>query len=182
MFLIIVPGLSFEVAARGTVGYRQRMAAATAKNLEHVRAEIARACRDAGRDPAGVTLIAVSKTFTADAIEPAIDRGPTCVRRKSRAGGERKMARVACETPGHRVASHRSAAIEQGERSGRAVRRDSFCRSGQSLRGARERDWQTATATDSVRRDQYRRRAAKGRRPAAGCGCISGERVATITV
>lgn len=33
MLLIIVPGLSFEVAARGTVGYRQRMAAATAKIL-----------------------------------------------------------------------------------------------------------------------------------------------------
>lgn len=72
MLLIIVPGLSFEVAARGTVGYRQRMAAATAKNLEDVRAEILRACRDASRNPADVMLIAVSKTFSADAIEPAI--------------------------------------------------------------------------------------------------------------
>src|SRR4249920_1288153 len=51
------------------------MAAATAKNLEHVRAEIARACRDANRDPAEVTLIAVSKTFSVDAIEPAIGAG-----------------------------------------------------------------------------------------------------------
>ena len=51
------------------------MAAATSKNLEHVQTEIARACRDAGRDPADVTLIAVSKTFTADAIEPAIGAG-----------------------------------------------------------------------------------------------------------
>lgn len=72
MLLIIVPGLSFEVAARGTVGYRQRMAAATAKNLEDVRAEILRACRDASRNPADVMLIAVSKTFSTDAIEPAI--------------------------------------------------------------------------------------------------------------
>jgi pyridoxal phosphate enzyme (YggS family) len=72
MLLIIVPGLSFEVAARGTVGYRQRMAAATAKNLEDVRAKILRACRDASRNPADVMLIAVSKTFSADAIEPAI--------------------------------------------------------------------------------------------------------------
>jgi PLP dependent protein len=40
-----------------------------------VRAEIARACRDAGRDPAGVTLVAVSKTFAADAIEPVIAAG-----------------------------------------------------------------------------------------------------------
>ena len=40
-----------------------------------VRADIARACRDAGRDPASVTLIAVSKTFGTDAIEPVIAAG-----------------------------------------------------------------------------------------------------------
>lgn len=40
-----------------------------------VRAEIARACRDAGRDPATVTLVAVSKTFGPDAIEPVIAAG-----------------------------------------------------------------------------------------------------------
>jgi hypothetical protein len=40
-----------------------------------VRAEIARACRDAGRDPATVTLVAISKTFAADAIEPVIAAG-----------------------------------------------------------------------------------------------------------
>jgi pyridoxal phosphate enzyme (YggS family) len=43
--------------------------------LAGVRAEIARACRDAGRDPATVTLVAVSKTFDAEAIEPAIAAG-----------------------------------------------------------------------------------------------------------
>jgi len=43
--------------------------------LEAVRAEIVRACRDAGRDPAEVTLIAVSKTFGAEAIEPVIAAG-----------------------------------------------------------------------------------------------------------
>jgi PLP dependent protein len=43
--------------------------------LANVRAAITRACRDAGRDPAEVTLIAVSKTFGADAIEPAIEAG-----------------------------------------------------------------------------------------------------------
>jgi hypothetical protein len=43
--------------------------------LDTVRAEIARACRDAGRDPAGVTLVAVSKTFPAEAIEPVIAGG-----------------------------------------------------------------------------------------------------------
>jgi pyridoxal phosphate enzyme (YggS family) len=47
----------------------------SASGLEHVRAEIARACRDAGRDPAKVTLVAVSKTFAAEAIEPVIGAG-----------------------------------------------------------------------------------------------------------
>jgi pyridoxal phosphate enzyme (YggS family) len=46
-----------------------------ADGLSAVRTEIARACRDAGRDPAGVTLVAVSKTFSADAIEPVIAAG-----------------------------------------------------------------------------------------------------------
>jgi PLP dependent protein len=40
-----------------------------------VRAEIARACREAARDPASVSLVAVSKTFAADAIEPVIGSG-----------------------------------------------------------------------------------------------------------
>jgi PLP dependent protein len=43
--------------------------------LDQVRAQIARACRDAGRDPATVTLLAVSKTFDAAAIEPVIIAG-----------------------------------------------------------------------------------------------------------
>jgi len=50
------------------------MSEATA-GLTHVRAEIVRACKDAGRDPASVTLVAVSKTFPAEAIEPVIDAG-----------------------------------------------------------------------------------------------------------
>ena len=40
-----------------------------------VRAEIARACRDARRDPAAVTLVAISKTFGVEAIEPVIAAG-----------------------------------------------------------------------------------------------------------
>jgi PLP dependent protein len=43
--------------------------------ISAVRSEIARACREAGRDPASVTLIAVSKTFAAEAIEPVIASG-----------------------------------------------------------------------------------------------------------
>jgi pyridoxal phosphate enzyme (YggS family) len=43
--------------------------------LAAVRGEIAAACRDAGRAPEEVTLVAVSKTFAPDAIEPVIAAG-----------------------------------------------------------------------------------------------------------
>jgi len=43
--------------------------------LAAVRQEIARACREASRDPASVMLVAVSKTFDADAISPVIAAG-----------------------------------------------------------------------------------------------------------
>jgi PLP dependent protein len=46
-----------------------------ATHLAKVREEIARACASAGRDPGSVTLVAVSKTFGADAIEPVIAAG-----------------------------------------------------------------------------------------------------------
>lgn len=47
----------------------------TLSPLAAVRAEIASACRDAKRDPASVTLVAVSKTFDASAIVPVIGEG-----------------------------------------------------------------------------------------------------------
>jgi PLP dependent protein len=40
-----------------------------------VREDIASACREAGRDPSTVTLVAVSKTFGAEAITPVIAAG-----------------------------------------------------------------------------------------------------------
>src|SRR5262245_42695 len=43
--------------------------------LATVRQDIARACRDAGRPTGSVDLVAVSKTFGADVIEPAIAAG-----------------------------------------------------------------------------------------------------------
>ena len=47
----------------------------SAAALASVREEIATACRDAGRDPASVTVVAVSKTFAAGAIEFVIAAG-----------------------------------------------------------------------------------------------------------
>ena len=46
-----------------------------AARLAAVSSDIARACRDANRDVSSVTLVVVSKTFSADAIEPVIDVG-----------------------------------------------------------------------------------------------------------
>jgi len=43
--------------------------------IEAVRAEIARACRDAGREADSVTLVAVAKTYGPDAVEPVIGAG-----------------------------------------------------------------------------------------------------------
>lgn len=43
--------------------------------LEVVRHDIGVACQDAGRPPESVTLLAVSKTYGADAIEPVIGAG-----------------------------------------------------------------------------------------------------------
>ena len=48
---------------------------AAISGLAAVRAEIARACRDAGRDVSAVELVAVSKTFGPAHIEPVIAAG-----------------------------------------------------------------------------------------------------------
>src|SRR5471030_1144539 len=51
------------------------MATVSTTSLAAVRTDIARACRDAGRDPAEVTLVAVSKTFPPEQIDPVIAAG-----------------------------------------------------------------------------------------------------------
>jgi pyridoxal phosphate enzyme (YggS family) len=61
--------------------------------LTTVREDIARACRDARRDPATVTLVAVSKTFGADAIEPVIKTG-------QRIFGENRVQEAKAKWPG----------------------------------------------------------------------------------
>jgi PLP dependent protein len=47
----------------------------SAERLSAVQRDIAAACAEAGRDPATVTLVAISKTFGAAAIEPVIAAG-----------------------------------------------------------------------------------------------------------
>jgi pyridoxal phosphate enzyme (YggS family) len=60
--------------------------------LSAVRQEIARACREANRDAAGVTLIAVTKTFGAAEIEPVIAAG-------HRVFGENRVQEAAAKWP-----------------------------------------------------------------------------------
>lgn len=48
---------------------------APAERLAAVKREIAAACAEAGRDPAGVSLIAVTKTFGAETVRPLIAAG-----------------------------------------------------------------------------------------------------------
>jgi pyridoxal phosphate enzyme (YggS family) len=64
-----------------------------AARLADVRRQIADACREAGRDPAAVTLVAVSKTFDADAITPVIAAG-------QRVFGENRVQEAKGKWPG----------------------------------------------------------------------------------
>jgi pyridoxal phosphate enzyme (YggS family) len=68
------PGQRFEPGQGRAEPFVTDSAASVAR-LHAVRAEIVRAARDFGRDPADITLVAVSKTFPADAIEPVLAAG-----------------------------------------------------------------------------------------------------------
>jgi len=65
--------------------------------LPRVRREISDACAAAGRDPASLTLIAVSKTFGADAIAPVIAAG-------QRVFGENRVQEAKAKWPPMRAA------------------------------------------------------------------------------
>lgn len=67
------------------------MTAATSP-LDHVTAGIAHAARLAGREPAAVTLIAVSKTHDAETIRPLLDAG-------QRVFGENRVQEAAAKWP-----------------------------------------------------------------------------------
>ena len=66
-------------------------------SLARVRGEIAAACAEGKRDPASVTLIAVSKTFGAEAIEPVIAAG-------QRVFGENRVQEAKAKWPALRAA------------------------------------------------------------------------------
>jgi len=68
-----------------------------ADNIQAVQASIAQACRRSDRDPSGVSLVAVSKTWEADAIAPALDAG-------HRLFGENRVQEAQSKWPGLRDA------------------------------------------------------------------------------
>ena len=72
----------------------------TTTGLAEVRQEIARACREAGRDPSGVTLVAVSKTFGAEAIAPVIAAGQTVFGENRVQEAKTKWPPLLAQTPG----------------------------------------------------------------------------------
>jgi pyridoxal phosphate enzyme (YggS family) len=62
-----------------------------------VEEDVARACKEAGRDRTSVTLVAVTKTFNADAIEPVIEAG-------QRVFGENRVQEAKAKWPGLKAA------------------------------------------------------------------------------
>lgn len=68
-----------------------------ARRLADIQARIAAAARTARRDPADVTLIAVSKTHPADRVQPLIDAG-------QRVFGENRVTEAAGKWPALRAA------------------------------------------------------------------------------
>jgi hypothetical protein len=72
-------------------------AAQIAASLAHIRARIAEACARANRDPASVTLVAVSKTHPAAAVEAALAAGQATF-------GENRVQEAAAKFPALRPA------------------------------------------------------------------------------
>ncbi len=71
-----------------------------ARRLAEVRAAIAAAARSAGRDPASVTLIAVSKTFAAEDIAPVVAAGQRVFGENRVQEGKAKWPNLLDATPG----------------------------------------------------------------------------------
>ncbi|EAQ37099.1 hypothetical protein NB311A_08113 [Nitrobacter sp. Nb-311A] len=74
--------------------------AAPIKGLASVEAAIVRACRDARRDRSSVTLVAVSKTFDAEAITPVIAAGQRVFGENRVQEAQRKWPELIAAHPG----------------------------------------------------------------------------------
>ena len=150
-------------------------------NYAAVASRVRAACERAGRGAGEVTIVAVSKTFPAEAATAAIAAGalenpsgnrdknrwcqPKPRRQESGAGWTDSLAVFGLGA----LASHRTSAVEQGEGRRAGLRRDPDDR----LRGARREGRQGGRggrqAPGSAARGQHRPRAAEsGRRSCRG--------------
>ncbi len=77
--------------------------AAIVDNLAAVRARITAAARAAGRDPAGIELVAVSKTHDADAVRDALLAGQAVFGENRVQEAERKFPALRGQFPGLRL-------------------------------------------------------------------------------
>ena len=131
-----------------------------------MRDAIAKACADAGRDPASVTLVAISKTFDADAIEPVIACGQRVFGENRVQEAKAKWPALTARHPGielHLVGSLQSNKAREAVALFDAIH--SLDRPSLAQALAQEID-KARPQPAAVRRDQHRRGAAEGRRPA----------------
>ncbi len=77
--------------------------ASAADSLDAVRERLERAAKLAGRDPAAIELVAISKTFAADAIRPLIAAGQRSFGENRVAEAAEKWPALLAETPGLRL-------------------------------------------------------------------------------
>ena len=85
-----------------------------ADRLREITDRIGRAARDTGREAGDIALIAVTKTYGADAILPVIAAGQRIFGENRVQEAKAKWPALARGASGDRAASDRAAAIEQG--------------------------------------------------------------------
>ena len=93
-----------------------------AENLDRIRGRIHEACHRAGRDPASVTLVAVSKTVPAERVREAIEAGATDLGENYVQEARAKIELLgSLPADGARRPVNEPGGAEQGNRPGQAV-------------------------------------------------------------
>ena len=118
----------------------------TSTGLAAVQQEIERACREASRDPASVTLVAVSKTFAADAIEPVIAAGQSVFGENRVQEAKGKWPALLERTPGLELHMIGPLQSNKAKEAVALFRRHPFGRPAEPVRGAGEGNRQARAA------------------------------------
>ena len=114
-------------------------------NLDRVRGQVERACRKAGRDPASVLLIAVSKTVEAERIRAAVAAGVVALGENRVQEARDKVAALGRPVPWHLIGSL------QTNKAKDAVQLFDWIHSVDRLELARELDKRAHAASRTVR-------------------------------